>query len=106
VDARDGAAFPLSDLELASRLSFFLWSQGPDEVLLNLAAAGKLHTPEALQAQALRMLIDKRAASLVSNFALKWLDLNKLGEVVPDLNLFPTFNDQLRQDMAAEIESF
>jgi uncharacterized protein DUF1592/uncharacterized protein DUF1588/uncharacterized protein DUF1585/uncharacterized protein DUF1587/uncharacterized protein DUF1595 len=106
VDARDGAAFPLSDLELASRLSFFLWSQGPDEALLNLAAAGKLHTPEALQAEALRMLNDKRAASLVRNFALKWLDLNKLGEVVPDPNLFPTFNDQLRQDMVAEIESF
>jgi hypothetical protein len=106
VDARDGEAFPLSDRELASRLSFFLWSQGPDEVLLNLAAAGKLHTPEALQAEALRMLSDKRAASLVRNFTLKWLDLNKLGEVVPDPNLFPTFNDQLRQDMAAEIESF
>ena len=97
---------PLSDLELASRLSFFLWSQGPDEALLKLAAAGKLHTPEALQAEALRMLKDRRASSLVRNFALKWLDLDKLAEVVPDPNLFPTFNDQLRQDMAAEIESF
>jgi hypothetical protein len=106
VDARDRAAFALSDLELASRLSFFLWSQGPDEALLNLAAAGKLHSPEALQAEALRMLNDRRASSLVRNFALKWLDLNKLAEVVPDPNLFPTFNDRLRQDMAAEIESF
>jgi mono/diheme cytochrome c family protein len=98
--------YPLNDLELASRLSFFLWSQGPDDALLKVAASGKLRTPEALQAEALRMLGDRRASSLVRNFALKWLDLGKLGEVVPDPNLYPTFNDQLRQDMAAEIESF
>ena len=99
-------SFPLNDLELASRLSFFLWSQGPDETLLNVAAAGKLHTPDALQAQALRMLSDRRASSLVRNFALKWLDLDKLREVAPDPNLFPTFNTQLRHDMAEEAESF
>jgi hypothetical protein len=98
--------YPLNDLELASRLSFFLWSQGPDEALLKIAAAGKLHTPDTLQAEALRMLKDPRASSLVRNFALKWLDLNKLAEVVPDPNLFPTFTDQLRQDMATEVESF
>jgi mono/diheme cytochrome c family protein len=98
--------FPLTDLELASRLSFFLWSQGPDETLLKVAEAGKLRTPEALRAQALRMLSDRRASSLVRNFALKSLDLDKLAEVVPDPNLFPAFDDALRRDMAAEAESF
>src|SRR6185436_7767006 len=74
---------PLSDLELASRLSFFLWSQGPDETLLTIAAAGKLRAPGQLQAQALRMLSDRRASSLVRNFAIKSLDLDKLNQVVP-----------------------
>jgi hypothetical protein len=104
--AQDRAEFPLSDLELASRLSFFLWSQGPDEALLKVAAAGKLRDPKVLQSEALRMLNDRRAASLVENFALKWLDLDDLDAVEPDPNLFPTFNDQLRQDLASEIESF
>ena len=105
-DAQDGKAFALTDLELASRLSFFLWSQGPDEALLQVAAAGKLRAPDVLQAQALRMLSDRRASSLVGHFALKALDLDKLGEVVPDPNLFPTFDDGLRRDLATEIESF
>jgi mono/diheme cytochrome c family protein len=99
-------AFPLSDLELASRLSFFLWSQGPDNQLLKTAAAGKLHAPDVLQAEALRMLQDRRASSLVRNFALKWMDLDNLREVEPDPNLFPTFNDQLRKDLSTEVESF
>ena len=99
-------AFPLSDLELASRLSFFLWSQGPDDQLLKIAAAGKLHAPDVLQAEALRMLKDRRASSLVRNFALKWMDLDNLREVEPDPNLFPTFNDQLRKDLSTEVESF
>jgi mono/diheme cytochrome c family protein len=99
-------AFPLSDLELASRLSFFLWSQGPDEAVLKIAAAGKLHTADVLQAEALRMLKDPRARSLVRNFALKWMDLDNLREVEPDPNLFPTFSDLLRKDLAVEIESF
>ena len=98
--------YALSDLELASRLSFFLWSQGPDDALLKVASSGKLRTPEALQVEALRMLKDRRASSLVTNFALKWLDLNKLDEVVPDPNLFPTFTNQLRRDMATEVQSF
>jgi hypothetical protein len=104
--AQAGGAFPLSDLELASRLSFFLWSQGPDETLLKIAAAGKLSAPGALQAQALRMLSDRRASSLVRNFAMKSLDLDKLNQVVPDPNLFPTFTDALRRDMMVEVESF
>jgi hypothetical protein len=98
--------FRLSDLELASRLSFFLWSQGPDDPLLEVAAAGKLKDPSVLRAQALRMLRDPRASSLVRNFALKWLDLDSLSEAEPDPNLFPTFNGQLRQDLKVELESF
>jgi uncharacterized protein DUF1592/uncharacterized protein DUF1588/uncharacterized protein DUF1585/uncharacterized protein DUF1587/uncharacterized protein DUF1595/cbb3-type cytochrome c oxidase subunit III len=105
-NAQAGTAYPLSDLELASRLSFFLWSQGPDDPLLKAAAAGRLRAPGALQAQALRMLNDRRASSLVRNFAMKALDLDKLNQVVPDPNLFPAFNDDLRRDMATEVESF
>jgi len=105
-DTRPGSQFPLSDLELASRLSFFLWSQGPDDTLLKIASAGKLSAPGALQAQALRMLNDRRASSLVRNFAMKAFDLDKLNQVVPDPNLFPTFTDQLRRDMTVEVESF
>jgi hypothetical protein len=104
--AASTSEFPLSDLELASRLSFFLWSQGPDEQLLKIAAAGKLRAPEALQAEALRMLKDRRASSLVRHFALKWMDLDNLRESEPDPNLFPTFNDQLRTDLFTEVESF
>jgi hypothetical protein len=105
-DRRSGSTFALSDLELASRLSFFLWSQGPDETLLSIAAAGKLSAPGALQSQARRMLRDRRASSLVRNFAMKALDLDKLNQVVPDPNLFPTFTDSLRRDMSVEVESF
>jgi len=104
--AAAAGAFPLSDLELASRLSFFLWSQGPDDQLLKIAAAGKLHAPDVLQAEALRMLKDRRASSLVRNFALKSMDLDNLREVEPDPNLFPSFNDQLRKDLSTEVESF
>jgi mono/diheme cytochrome c family protein len=104
--SEDRAAFPLTGLELASRLSFFLWSQGPDDALLDLAVEGKLSIPEVLQAEALRMLNDPRASRLVRNFALKWLDLDNLGEVEPDPNLFPTFGEQLRRDLAVEVESF
>jgi mono/diheme cytochrome c family protein len=105
-DSRDPNAFPLSDLELASRLSFFLWSQGPDEALLKVATEGKLKRPEVLEAQARRMLADSRASSLVRNFALKWLNVYDLNAVQPDPLLFPSFNDQLRRDMRVEIESF
>src|SRR5262249_5292646 len=104
--ANDHAVFPLSDLELASRLSFFLWSQGPDDALLKLAANGELKKPEVLEAQARRMLADPRASSLVRNFALKWLNVDNLNAVQPDPLLFPSFNDQLRRDMRVEIESF
>jgi mono/diheme cytochrome c family protein len=102
----DHGAFPLSDLELASRLSFFLWSQGPDDALLKAAADHELHKPEVLEGQARRMLADPRAASLVRNFALKWLNVNNLNAVQPDPLLFPTFDDELRKAFGVEIESF
>src|SRR5262249_38225737 len=105
-DSPNPNAFPLSDLELASRLSFFLWSQGPDDALLKVATEGKLKRPDVLEAQARRMLADSRAASLVRNFALKWLNVYDLNAVQPDPLLFPSFNDQLRRDMRIEIESF
>jgi hypothetical protein len=96
----------LNDLELASRLSFFLWGQGPDDTLLKLATDGKLKSPDVLEAQARRMLADNRASNIVRNFALKWLNVDNLSEVQPDPLLFPSFSDALRKDMAVEIESF
>jgi hypothetical protein len=104
--AADSEEFGLNDLELASRLSFFLWSQGPDDELLEVATSGELTRPDVLGTQARRMLADPRASSLVRNFALKWLNLDNLSEVEPDPALFPAFNEGLRQDFATEIESF
>ncbi|HEU4619969.1 MAG TPA: DUF1592 domain-containing protein [Gammaproteobacteria bacterium] len=104
--AKPGDAFALDDLALASRLSFFLWSEGPDDALLDLAESGKLHDPEVLEAQAIRMLQDPRAGTLVTNFALKWLNVDDLGAVDPDGRLFPEFSEELRQDFATEIDLF
>jgi hypothetical protein len=99
-------AYALTDLQLASRLSFFLWSQGPDEELLELAAAGKLRDRGVLQAQAQRMLDDPRAVTLVTEFALGWLNLDELEAVDPDERLFPEFSDELRADFATELTLF
>jgi mono/diheme cytochrome c family protein len=98
--------FELDDLELASRLSFFLWNQGPDDALLELAADGKLADPSALTAQVRRMLADPRAESLVTGFALRWLNVDELDSVDPDDRLFPEFSDALRDDFATEIRLF
>jgi mono/diheme cytochrome c family protein len=98
--------FALTDLELASRLSFFLWNTGPDEQLLTLAAAGGLTKPGALEKQVRRMLADPKASSLVTSFAMKWLNLTTLDSVQPDPKLFPGFNEQLRHDFAKEAEAF
>jgi hypothetical protein len=105
-DLGDGQLHALDDLELASRLSFFLWSQGPDDELLELAAAAKLRDPDVIDVQVERMLADPRAATLVTSFALKWLNLDELESVDPDDRLFPEFSDELREDFAAEIELF
>lgn len=97
---------PLSDLELASRLSFFLWSQGPDEVLMKTALAGQLHQPAVLQAQTARMLADPRAAALVEGFAVRWFNLGHLEAVMPDPKLFPEFTQSMRDDFTQELVLF
>jgi hypothetical protein len=99
-------AYALDDQELASRLSFFLWGQGPDEVLLDLAAAGQLSHPEVLDAQVKRLLADPHADVLVDEFTLRWLHVDDLDSVQPDKLLFPEFTDALRRDFAEEIRLF
>jgi hypothetical protein len=96
----------LTDLELASRLSFFLWNSGPDEALLKLAETKELTKPGKIEAQVRRMLADPKASSLVSSFAMKWLDLDDLDSVVPDPEIFRDFNAQLRHDIEKEAELF
>jgi hypothetical protein len=96
----------LTDLELASRLSFFLWNTGPDQELQALAESRGLTRTGAMEKQVRRMLADPRASSLVSNFAMKWLNLDSLDSVKPDPVLFPDFTDQLRHDFATETEAF
>jgi hypothetical protein len=100
-----GAAHAVSDVELASRLSFFLWSSVPDESLLNLATTGRLREPGVLEAQVRRMIADERADALVSNFAGQWLQLRNLeAKVVPDLLMFPDFDDNTREAFRRETE--
>ncbi len=101
-----GSVYRVSDVELASRLSFFLWSSIPDEELLNAAAEGKLKAPAELKRQVQRMLADPRSESLVTDFASQWLFLRNLRAVTPDPRLFPDFDDNLRQSMRRETELF
>ena len=96
--------YRVSDLELAARLSFFLWSSLPDDELLAVAARGELHQPAVLAQQTRRMLADARSQSLVSNFASQWLHLRNLDSITPDGRLFPDFDDNLRQAMRRETE--
>jgi len=107
VNARNASAeVPLTDLELASRLSFFLWNTGPDDSLLALAAAGGLSKPGALDKEVTRMMADPKASSLVTSFAMKWLNLADLDAVKPDPMIFPDFTEQLRRDFSKEVEYF
>ena len=105
--ARAGVAHPVSDVEFASRLSFFLWSSIPDEKLLEPAVAGRLRQPDVLAAQVQRMIEDDRSDALVSNFTGQWLQLRNLeAKVVPDLLLFPDFDDNTRKAFRKETETF
>jgi Protein of unknown function (DUF1592)/Protein of unknown function (DUF1588)/Protein of unknown function (DUF1585)/Protein of unknown function (DUF1587)/Protein of unknown function (DUF1595)/Planctomycete cytochrome C len=101
-----GTPYRISDLELASRISFFLWSSIPDDELLDVAERGDLSKPEVLEKQVRRMLADPRSRSLVSNFGGQWLYLRNLDSFTPDLRLFPDFDDNLRQAFREETELF
>ena len=101
-----GAAYPVSDLELASRLSFFLWSSIPDDELLDAAVRGELSNPVELERQTRRMLADPRSYNLASNFAGQWLQLRNVASVSPNPRLFTDFDDNLRRAMREETERF
>lgn len=108
--ARDDLApetpYHISDVELASRLSFFLWSSIPDDELLELAEMGRLSNPATLEQQTRRMLLDERAEALVTNFASQWLYLRNIDSTTPDLRLYPDFGENLRQAFRLETELF
>ena len=104
--AAPATAYRLSDLELAARLSFFLWASIPDDELLDAAAAGRLRDPEVLEAQVRRMLADERADTLVTSFAAQWLHLRRMRTVTPDVNAFPAFDENLRDALVRETELF
>jgi mono/diheme cytochrome c family protein len=104
--ALPGTVYRISDLELASRLSFFLWSSIPDDQLLRVASQGTLHTPAVLSQQVRRMLADEKADALVSNFAGQWLYLRNLKSLQPNSLEFPDFDDNLRQALQRETELF
>jgi hypothetical protein len=105
-NAAPGTVYRVGDFELASRLSFFLWSSIPDDQLLDLAQQGKLRDQAVLQQQVRRMLDDPRSQSLVDNFAGQWLYLRNLELEKPDPDVFPDFNDSLRQDFRTETSLF
>ena len=104
--AAPGTAYRLSDVELAARLSFFLWASIPDDELLEAAAAGRLRDPRVLEAQVRRMLADERAGTLVTSFAAQWLHLRRMRTVAPDVNAFPAFDENLRDALVRETELF
>ncbi|HET9267881.1 MAG TPA: DUF1592 domain-containing protein [Vicinamibacterales bacterium] len=104
---RPGVPHRVSDTELASRLSFFLWSSIPDQRLMTLATTGQLRNPAVLEAQVRRMIADRRADALVSNFTGQWLQLRSLeSRVTPDLLMFPDFDDNIRKAFRRETELF
>jgi hypothetical protein len=105
-DIAPGTPFRVSDLELASRLSFFIWSSIPDDELLNVAVHGKLKDPAVLEHQVRRMLEDPRAESLVTNFAEQWLYIRDIDAKKPDELLFPDFDETLRESFRRETDLF
>ena len=106
IDSDPGTIYALTDLEIASRLSYFLWSSGPDDELLALAERSRLNDPAILEQQVMRMLADPRATALVQNFAGQWLYLRNLRGAVPDPLVFPEFDENLREAFAKETEMF
>jgi mono/diheme cytochrome c family protein len=106
VDREPGKPHPITDFELASRLSYFLWSSMPDDELFRLARENKLHEPGVLDAQVARMLKDGKARGLVENFAGQWLQVRNLRNVAPDPKQFPSFDEDLRAAMLRETELF
>lgn len=109
LDARPsptGKTRPLNDYEIASRLSYFLWSSMPDAELFRLADAGKLKDAATLRTQALRMLRDPKSRALTDNFATQWLTLRKLENASPDPGLFPNFDEALKKDMEEESKAY
>jgi hypothetical protein len=105
-DVAPGGVYRLSDLALASRLSFFLWSAPPDDQLLELAEKGRLKTPAVLEQQVRRMLADSRAQALIDNFLAQWLQLRNLKSKQPNSHEFPDFDDNLREALRTELELF
>ncbi|MDZ7779028.1 MAG: DUF1592 domain-containing protein [Gemmatimonadota bacterium] len=105
-DVGSGEVFAIDDLDLASRLSYFLWGTGPDERLREIARRGELNDPETLEREALRMLEDPRAKALATRFASLWLRLQDLDKVRPDAFWFPNYSEQVRDDMRRETELF
>src|SRR4030095_3042625 len=103
-NATPGTVYKISDIELASRLSFFLWSSIPDEELLSIAERKELSTPAVLEAQVKRMLADPRSQSLVKNFSGQWLFLRNIARIAPDTTTYPYFDENLRQALAKETE--
>src|SRR5262245_41240541 len=103
---RPGQPYRISDLDLASRLSFFLWSSIPDEELIDVASKGRLNQPVVLEQQVRRMLADPRSESLVSNFAQQWFYLRNLPATAPDGIFYPNWDDELRQSLKRESELF
>ncbi len=101
-----GTVYRLGDLQLASRLSFFLWSTIPDDELINLAVQGRLKDPAVLEQQVKRMLADPKSKALVDNFADQWLYLRNIKNINPDFETFPDFDDNLRQAMKQETDMF
>ncbi len=99
-----GTNYRITDLELASRLSYFLWSSAPDDQLVSIASEGKLREPAVLEKQVRRMLADPKSEALATNFAGEWLHLQNLKDAVPDLFLFPDFDRGLAQSMRRETE--
>jgi hypothetical protein len=97
-----GESFRLSDVDLATRLSFFLWASGPDQELLDLASRNQLSNPAVLERQVRRMLQDPRSEALSTRFLSQWLKLQDVGKVWPESYLFPDFSDQLRDDLVKE----